>query len=209
MNRKIFVIGFNKTATSSFHELFLSNGLKSQHEGVWQTDKYDCFSDNPELNNYKELYKNYPNSIFILNTRGLNSWLLSRAMHCQYHKQTWGYPLTKKIVSEWIDKRYEEYVEILNFFKDTPKKLIIVNIEKDDWLQFVMDKLVLKKSPDKKYNTAKKISSKQKKEFENIILETLLDKNIPKKYHNDILIDKEINRDNNLKNLINNYLNNL
>lgn len=209
MNRKIFVIGFNKTATSTFHQLFLSNGLKSQHGGVWKTDKYDCLSDNPELNNYKELYKNYPNSIFILNTRGLYSWLLSRAMHCEYHKQTWGYPLTKKLVSKWIDNRYKKYVEILDFFKDSPEKLIIVNIEKDNWLPFIMKKLGIKKLPHKKYNTAKKMSPKKKKELESIILETLDDKNIPKKYHNDILIDREINKDNNLMNLINNYTNNL
>lgn len=209
MNRKIFVIGFNKTATSTFHQLFLSNGLKSQHEGVWQIDKYDCFSDNPELNNYKELYKNYPNSIFILNTRGLYSWLLSRAMHCEYRKQTWGYPLTKNLVSNWIDNRYKTYLEILNFFKDTPGKLIIVNIEKEDWLPFIMEKLGIKKFPHKKYNTARKMAPKKKKELESIILGTLHDKNIPKKYHNDILIDIEINKDNYLMNLINNHPNNL
>ena len=42
---KIFVIGFNKTATTTFHKLFLANKLKSEHKTVWHPEKFDCFSD--------------------------------------------------------------------------------------------------------------------------------------------------------------------
>ena len=45
---KYFVIGFNKTATTTFHNIFLENNLRSQHvtpnKGGWvKMDKYDCF----------------------------------------------------------------------------------------------------------------------------------------------------------------------
>ena len=59
MYEKIFVIGFNKTATSTFHELFKNNMLNSQHKGGknnWNIDKYQCFSDGGNLNNFKDLY---------------------------------------------------------------------------------------------------------------------------------------------------------
>ena len=39
---KYFVIGFNKTATTTLHNLFLKNNLKSQHKKsqFWDTSKY-------------------------------------------------------------------------------------------------------------------------------------------------------------------------
>ena len=82
MIEKIFVIGFGKNATTTFHEMFLQNGLKSQHEQLyWDTKKYDCFSDGGEKRDLKKLYKEYPNAIYILNTRSLEQWLLSRLKH--------------------------------------------------------------------------------------------------------------------------------
>jgi hypothetical protein len=91
---KYFVIGFNKTATLTFHELFLQNGLSSYHDGDskfrglvpkgtinWNTDLHTCFSDNGNYQDYKLLDTKYPNSIFILNVRRLDEWLVSRFKH--------------------------------------------------------------------------------------------------------------------------------
>ena len=61
--KKIFVLGFNKTASTTFHNLFSQLGYKSQHnDGPWDLDKYDCFSDNGDLQDLKALYK-FPDSI--------------------------------------------------------------------------------------------------------------------------------------------------
>ena len=99
---KIFVIGFNKSATKTFHNLFLENNLNSQHYGKsWDLEKYDCFSDNGNNRDIHNLYEKFPNSIFILNTRRLDKWLISRFKH-GYHmkkinnKENWAYPCTKK-----------------------------------------------------------------------------------------------------------------
>ena len=75
---KIFVIGFNKTASSTLHKLFKVNNLKSQHTTNWDLPNYDCFSDNGNLNDFKKLDNLYKDSIFILNTRNLTNWLSSR-----------------------------------------------------------------------------------------------------------------------------------
>ena len=211
MKNKIFVIGFNKTATSTFHQLFLANKKKSQHGGIWKTQNYDCFSDNPELpeNNYKNLYKKYPDAKFILNTRSLNSWLLSRAVHCEALKQSWGYPLTDKLLTEWIDRRNEKHLEIINFFKDKPNKLIIVNIENDGWINFIKKEFNFKTDLTKKYNTAKKINKNKIDNFQKMIEKTFINKKIPKEYYEDKFLDFSISKDSNIQNLINLYKNNL
>jgi hypothetical protein len=108
-SRYIFVIGFNKTGTTSIHKLFKKNGFNSVH---WDSgrlaktmfencldgklvfhgydQKYTVFSDMLyrtdkswfEGNSlFKEMHADYPNSLFIYNTRDMDSWLLSRLNH--------------------------------------------------------------------------------------------------------------------------------
>ena len=107
---KIFVIGFNKTASSTFHHLFEKLGYKSQHYRRWDLNNYDCFSDNGELQNLETLYT-FPNSFFILNTRNLNDWLFSRAKHSIHYrvvdwdKDIWGFPPSCDLYIRWIKER--------------------------------------------------------------------------------------------------------
>ena len=104
---KIFIIGLNKTATSTIHHMFLQNNFKSVH---WDLPRYSKYKQNgieeSVLNNLKnnnnlldkELDENfqvfsdiqnlsinfelldiqYPNSLFIYNYRNINNWILSR-----------------------------------------------------------------------------------------------------------------------------------
>ena len=128
---KYFVIGFNKTATVTFHNLFCENKLKSQHDGSkWETDKYTCFSDNGNLRNYRELDLKYKNSIFILNVRELDNWLISRFKHGlrRGKKPNWAYPCTREKCIKWVNEREKFHMEILDYFTERPKKIIIVNI---------------------------------------------------------------------------------
>lgn len=113
MSRKIFVIGPNKCGTTSLHDFFLRNGLKSIHWGGgtsstnialrMQTnldrgspllsgmEGYDCFTDINffQDNHYlpfsqsrlTEMYREYPDAYYILNTRPTDQWLLSRLRH--------------------------------------------------------------------------------------------------------------------------------
>lgn len=107
---KIFVIGFNKTATRTIHHFFRNNDVPSVH---WDTGKlakhisrniqegknpiegyenYTAFSDMSVLNankglciegcrNYQSLYNWNPDSKFILNTRSVDTWIQSRLNH--------------------------------------------------------------------------------------------------------------------------------
>lgn len=91
---KVFCIGFNKTGTTSLHEYFEQAGLSSSHDPGYQAntrtmdeaelraylDAYDAFSDG-ERANVPRLLELYPDAKFVLNTRGLKSWLESRVKH--------------------------------------------------------------------------------------------------------------------------------
>lgn len=138
---KIFSIGFNKTATSAIHKFFLKNNLKSLHTSKWWgLDKYDCFSDNGDIHDFEELDKKYPNSLFILNTRSCDKWILSRLKH-GYHmsknNQNWAYPVTEELINSWVSRRISHYNKIFNYFNDKKDKLIILDTEKKDWSNFL------------------------------------------------------------------------
>ncbi len=139
--KKIFVIGFNKTATCTFHHLFLINGLLSQHATKWETDNYQCFSDNGNLNNYQLLDKKYKDAIFILNTRSLDLWLISRFKHGIRFSQSWAYPYSAEKCETWIRERESYYLELFEYFSDKQDRLIIVNIEKNGWLEYITTEL--------------------------------------------------------------------
>lgn len=140
---KIFVIGFNKTATTTFHKLFLKNNLRSQHDTIWQVNDYDCFSDNGDLNDFKKLDNDFPNSIFILNTRRLDKWMISRFKHGitgklkRNEESNWAYPCTSELCMKWMEQRETHYLDVLDYFKNKPQKLIIIDIDKNNWEQYL------------------------------------------------------------------------
>lgn len=137
---KVFLIGFNKTATRTITKFFKINGYKTQHDSKnWDLENYDFFSDLMFPCDFKNIYSKYPNSIFILNTRNLYDWIKSRCKHCIYYKRNWGYPLTFETCENWIDMRTNYYYEILNFFIDKNEKLILLNIDKKNWEYFLLE----------------------------------------------------------------------
>jgi hypothetical protein len=134
---KIFVIGFNKTGTSSFNYLFQKLNINSIHttQNVLKIiDKYDAFTDGIH-HNFKEYYDKYPNSLFILNTRPIKSWLTSRYKHSKghYFKECWCWPISEEKTDKWIIKFEKHFKNVLDFFSDKPDRLLVVNIEKKGW----------------------------------------------------------------------------
>ena len=100
MKNKVFVIGFNKTGTTSMTEALTKLGFKfcpeyvvyngslnyfqdqisKKYDSLFKlVDKYDAFEDRPwnHTDFYKELDKYAPNSKFILTIRDVNNWLSS------------------------------------------------------------------------------------------------------------------------------------
>lgn len=142
---KIFVIGFNKIATSTFHTLFEKNGLTSQHDGsCWDVKQYQCFSDNGNLRDWKSYARDWPNSLFILNVRPLAPWIRSRAKHCYPEKLRWGYPPHVGLFKKWIEDKNDHHFEVLRFFHDSPERLIVVDISRSGWLEWISGEMGLK-----------------------------------------------------------------
>jgi hypothetical protein len=141
-NCKIFVIGFNKTGTCSFNKLFKTVGINSIHTIIPVLNiinKYDAFTDGHHYN-FQEYYEKYPNSLFILNTRPIKKWLISRYKHHNNkYEKSWCWPVYKERTNLWITARENHFKNILSFFKDKPSQLMIVNIEKIGWENKVLN----------------------------------------------------------------------
>ena len=162
MDRKIFVIGFNKTATVSMHTVFLNNRLRSQHDGgkPWDVDNYDVFSDGDSIRKFREFDKNFEDAIFVLNTRSLRKWLESRYKHGfatlyfegrrpeQFGKYNWAWPPSVEKTMAWIEHRQNHFSSVLSHFEDRPDRLIIVNIEEPNWIGFLCKSLGLENTDE-------------------------------------------------------------
>lgn len=143
MKQKIFVIGFNKCGTTSMDALFKKCKINASHKG-FKTDalqlasKYDAITDGVHLN-FQRYYDKYPNALFILNTRPLKNWLISRYKHhinrIQNFKtyKSWCWPPSIERTNNWIKTREQHYKNVKQFFRDKPKQFLIVNIENPGW----------------------------------------------------------------------------
>ncbi len=144
-NKKVFVVGFNKSASTSLHALFESLGYPSFHGVEWRTHddlmllrKYDCFSDS-EPRDLSELDRLFPGSKFILNLRDLRSWIYSRLAHIERGKKAdinykthprWD--TTEEAIKEWIKRRNAHHLFVLSYFSDRPSDLLVVNFIRDE-----------------------------------------------------------------------------
>ena len=181
---KYFVIGFNKTATSTFHNLFIKNNLKSQHSTKWETDTYTCFSDNGNMNNYKQLDLKYNNSIFILNIRELDKWLIPRFKQgLREPTPNWAHPCNREMCINWIYEREKYHLEVLEYFSKNPNKIIIVNIERKGWVNYLCSQLGFKNTNIESKNVFKTKDNKKHKKIIEIVNKTLEELNYDKKLY--------------------------
>lgn len=202
---KIFVIGFNKTATSTFQWLFKENGLPTQHVSKWDVPNYTCFGDNGDKNDFKNLDKNYPNSLFILNVRPLSDWLISRFKHgLREDSPNWAHPYNIEKCNKWLTDREKHHSELLSHFKGCPEKLIIIDTSKCGWQNYVADLIGLKKREVKSRNIHK--TSEENEEHINILklVDSFFDLNTDIKKDSIVLTDKDLEYEY-LKNFTNNF----
>lgn len=158
MKGKIFCIGMDKTGTTSLHKALNILGLKSVHNicdkgdikeiiinnnkydrmllfGIEEYDAYSDWSHRSTSHLFKEFDRQYPGSKFILTTRDLEDWMISREKHVRrtpdlkelqkkydyshywnMDKEAWR--------KEWLDL----HEDALSYFKDRPEDLLVINI---------------------------------------------------------------------------------
>lgn len=185
---KVFVIGFNKTGTTSLHYFFERSGYKSMHwqdlrvcprampaqirmnqansRKVFDGVNFDFmldFMDDNLTDIYKTIDQQYPGSKFILNVRPKMKWIVSRLNHgnyVQFCNKYYHRNLTwKQYVAEW-SAMYDEYItKVKEYFKDR-LDFLVYNIEKDP-IQVVIDFLKEYKLDPRQYRIHAKTSLKR------------------------------------------------
>ncbi|MEQ1902505.1 MAG: hypothetical protein ABL866_17450 [Devosia sp.] len=137
--RKIFAIGFNKTATKSIDAVFAQAGLVSIHRTLWRSSNhplihwpYQAFSDG-RPDDFARLDRRFPKALFILNTRDLGDWLDSRLEHYRHQRSKGTRPdyhahrPTIEAVSSWIVERNHHHAAVLRYFAETTERLLVIN----------------------------------------------------------------------------------
>lgn len=171
--RYVFGIGLNKTGSSSLHRAMELLGYNSVHyiyndkilkdivadnisnkknifDGIKNIDCYFDYlpwishrSEFPLNHLYKTIDKQYPNSLFIYNTRNINDWLESRYRHIERVTNADLSVLSKQHPHNIYFNRdkqawTEEYIDldlgIKEYFFDRPNDLLIIDIcNGDGW----------------------------------------------------------------------------
>ncbi|SOC56922.1 Predicted O-linked N-acetylglucosamine transferase, SPINDLY family [Chromohalobacter canadensis] len=158
--RKIFQIGFNKCATTSFWQLFEQNKIHSIH---WENgDIAELFFERMKRNEdpfvdfkdvigftdmnkvteqhilepYKEyeyIFSYYPDAYYILNTRNMDKWLSSRINHRALAKRYMSaLSLTEtELLEYWKNEWIEHHKNVINFFESKGANFLVYDIEKD------------------------------------------------------------------------------
>ena len=159
---KVFCVGFSKTGTTTLHRILGDQlSYRSAHKPGWtdwsitknrdRLDQFDAFSDGgcASIRNLDDLY---PEAVFVLNTRPLKHWVLSRHKAVERSRAAVGWVLTKYVplgflariinrwvldnrepaVMRWIRIRNSYHEHVIRYFSDRNGKLLVVNIEEDD-----------------------------------------------------------------------------
>lgn len=139
---KVFCIGFNKTGTSSMHRLFTELGLRSFHgyySHIPVTDplyqEYQCFSDGDQ-HDFALLDRTFPGSRFIVTTRRLDDWLVSRIRHIEQRRRLGATgPMRQEYeagpalaLRRWVERRRAYHESVAAHFAGRPAALLVIDI---------------------------------------------------------------------------------
>ena len=165
INSKVFIIGFNKCATTSIHRFFVDQNIESLH---WREDnRYLAKAIMENIENSRDplhsfssqvysdftyvsedfilevdqiwihLQRAYPSALFILNTRQTNDWVNSRLKHSDFANR---YMVASKlslrdVVDRWIEKKENHESAVLDFFSGAPN-FFHFNIDRMGFVDF-------------------------------------------------------------------------
>lgn len=154
MKTKVFCIGFHKTGTTSLEVALKKLGYRvtgsfgtkepdiaeKVHELAYaKVAEYDAFEDNPWPILYKELDERFPGSKFILTRRPAEAWMRSQVkdfattetpMRRWIYGQEAGCPEGNEDI--YIARYQRHNREVLDYFKDRPDDLLVIDLPNDD-----------------------------------------------------------------------------
>ena len=162
-HKKVFCVGFSKSGTTTLHRI-LGDQLcyRSAHDPGWtdwsitrnryRLDQFEAFTDG-ECASIRNLDDLYPDALFVLNTRPLKHWVLSRHKAVERSRSAVRWALTKYVplglvariinrwvldnreraVMRWIRIRNSYHRHVIRYFSDRKGKLLVINIEEADF----------------------------------------------------------------------------
>lgn len=154
MKHKVFIIGFQKTGTTS-----LEHALESLDYRVYGGDKtlmkienteslklyindtlltWDAVQDMPWPLFYRELYDLYPDGKFILTIRDTQKWISSvkkyfASIRVPLHKKIYNVPCAEGHESVYIDVYQQHNREVKEFFKEKSNFIVMEQGENFDF----------------------------------------------------------------------------
>ncbi len=173
---RIFLVGFNKCGTTSFHDFFRANSIASVHwrantlaltihrhlqhnhhpilDGLEQWTAYTdliCLPGSPwgrsnsdgqplieACTYFRELHRDYPDALFILNTRDPFQWIRSRLRHdhgrfAQAYLAALaseGIRTRRALRQRWLRDWYAHHSAVLDYFHHcAPKQLLVFHLD--------------------------------------------------------------------------------
>ena len=148
---KIFLIGFNRCGTQSFHSFFMQNGIRSAHwlkgklatrlhqarkvdaDPISRLKRYDAYSDffarlpNNIIDanlHFEHLWRWYPDAYFILNTRQVGAWIDSRIDHREGLYERYYADANQQIddIAARLEHRWHNHHQrVRKFFRENPE----------------------------------------------------------------------------------------
>jgi len=144
-SRKVFGIGLSKTGTHSLASALERLGYAVKHfplpgEVLALAGQLDALVDTPVILHMEELDRRYPDALFILTIREIESWIVSCRRHWdrvqpsedgrQARKQVYG---TADFDEAVFRRMYREHhARVKTLFEDRPGKLLTLNIVAGD-----------------------------------------------------------------------------
>lgn len=175
-SRKIFVVGYPRTATKTLHNTFELNGLKSRHHsGRWFTKKYDCFSDRGNYQPLGSLRKDYPQAFFLLNTRPARHYIYSRLKRYVEISMCFSRPrptFSRRYIKGQIIQRNRYFVRFAWIFLEA-ESFLVLNIEKPGAFEVLKEALEFEYVPEYHEGTSKKVLTQAEKDLADSCFEEL------------------------------------
>jgi Sulfotransferase domain len=165
---RIFQIGFNKCGTRTLASFFEANGLRCAHWDSGRLAKamfrnlaaghsliegyrgFQVFTDMEftpgdgsaplqAFKLYPQLAAEFPNAVFILNTRNREAWIQSRLGHrsgrdnayLEKWKRIYNLATAEAVAARWREEWDRHHREVMAFFAESPYRFVVFDIEQD------------------------------------------------------------------------------
>lgn len=188
---KIFQIGFNKCGTTTIHHYLRANGVRSVHWDFGRLAKrmfanlangddllsgyedFDAFTDMEYLDGsgtllegyklFPYLAEQYPDAVFILNTRDREDWVRSRLRHgskslyAQRFMAHRDLSTIDELTDHWRTEWDRHHSRVIEYFKNKPLRFFVCRIETD--LPHLLNQMLPELSLDVAHYRLKKAKS--------------------------------------------------